>query len=148
MRLPYLRDLISYELAAAQLEFFSLPRPLPPLAGPVLAPSARLLRLGNQFPLLLESLNRGYALPDLAEGPRQRYLLVREPRSLRLEALPPLLAACLERCSGERPWPALAAEALSEHAQSDPTRDEAALTGWYEQLRQRGVLLESTPTTL
>ncbi|HEY9842254.1 MAG: hypothetical protein ACAI44_33165, partial [Candidatus Sericytochromatia bacterium] len=141
--IPHLRDLISYELAAAHLDFFCLPKPLAATPGPRLASWARLIRLGSQFPLLLESLNRGYAAPDLSETPKQRFLLTREFRGLRLEVLPPLVAACLEACDGQTPWEVLAQAALQQQ-EPDAGGELAALQTWYGHFLQRGVLVEST----
>lgn len=139
---PHLRDLVSYELASAHLDFFALPRPLPLTPGPRLAAWARLLRLGCQFPLLLESLNQGEEPPPLAEVPRQLFLLTREFRGLRLEALPPLVASCLENCDGQKSWAELVAQLHTQ--QAIPDNEAEALQAGYERLLQRGVLQKST----
>lgn len=142
--IPHLRDLIAYELAAAHLDFFNLPCPLPPTSGPRLATWARLIRLGSQFPALLEALNRGLETPDLPETPRPLFLLTREFRGLRLETVPPLVAACLELCDGQQSWPDLVETVLSQRGEPVSPTEADLLQSWNEHLLQRGVLLQST----
>lgn len=142
--IPHLRDLIGYEMTAAHLAFFSLPRPLPPTPGPQLAAWAAVLRLGPHFPAVLESLNHGQEPVELPEAPRTPFLISREFRGLRLEAVPPLVGACLEACDGLKSWSKLAA-AAGERRQQPPAAGESdLLQSWYEHLLQRGVLLQST----
>lgn len=141
-QVPHLRDLVAYELASADLDFFALPRVLAPTPGPMLAPWARLIRLGSQFSLVLERLNRNQLPEGLDEEPRQRFLLTREFRGLRLEALPVLVQACLELCDGARAWPEIMDQALAQQPGSESER--ASLQAWLEQFLQRGVLLKST----
>lgn len=137
LSLPHLRDLVSYELAAVRLVFFGLPQAAETLKGPRLATWARLIRLGEQFPTVLESLNQGHPVDDLPDMPTRRFLLTRDFGGLRLETLPPGVLACLERCDGSRPWSELSAEVMAQQT----LREDPPLGEWLEHFLRRGVLL-------
>lgn len=140
---PHLQDLLNYELAATHLGFFGLPRPLSPTPGPQLAEWARLVRLGHQFPLVLDSLSREETPPDVSETPKQTFLLVRDFRGLRLENPHPLLARCLEACDGQQNWESLINQVLANSPDIDPHTEKTALQEWLGHYLQRGVLVMS-----
>lgn len=140
---PHLQDLLSYELAATHLGFFGLPRPLPATPGPQLADWARLVRLGHQFPLVLESLSREQAPPDVSETPKQIFLLVRDFRGLRLENPHPLVARCLEACDGQQSWQNVLEQVLADTPDIAAETEKTALQEWLGHYLQRGVLVMS-----
>lgn len=140
--IPHLKDLMAYELALLELDFFQLPTSLAWGGGPKLAPHVRLVRLGKEFPMVLDALNRGFPLPDISETPKQRFLLSREFQNLRLEALPPLISACLEACDGQLSWKMIVRQVLATRAQ-DSEPEAETLENALEHFLQRGVLIQA-----
>ncbi len=125
----HLRDLLNYELAASRLQFFAKPQADPQLKGPRLAHWARLIRLGENFSTVLESLSQGYPVIDLPETPTRRFLLTQDWRGLQLEMLPAALVSWLDACDGTQTWAEL------------PDSTEPGMASWLEQLIKRGVLI-------
>lgn len=131
LMIPHLRDLVHYELAAAQLCFFRLPEDRQvPLAGPLLADWVRIVRLGKYFPLFLR---QGSAVP-FSETPREEFLLLRDFQGLKLELLNPLTAACLQRCQGNESWESILSRVAGQ-------TDESHLTQSLMYYVQRGLVL-------
>jgi len=134
--IPHLRDLISYELTAAHLDFFKLPQVSPEQRGPVLATWARVVRLGKHFPLVISQNRRDLA--TLSETPKQDFLMLRDFKGLKLEKLAPISARCLLQCQGDKSW----AEILTALG---PNLQVQAMQSLYEQYLQRGILSDREP---
>lgn len=123
---PHLRDLVHYEMAAAQLRFFRLPAERP-TGEMLLAPWARLIRLGVHFPLFLRQLP--HVATPLSETPRQAFLLLRDFQGLKLESLSALQLECLKACQTQR-----VTDITYNQGQSE-------LAAVFRQYVQRGILL-------
>lgn len=139
--IPHLNQVLNYEKALLRLHYHCLPRILPETLGPLLADWVCLLEAGPFLRDILESLRQEQPLPPCSEYPLQVYLLSRDMAGARLEALSPLVAACLRRCNGQRSWAELAVEALAEA--EAPEMDLPVLLDWQLHLLRRGVLLLS-----
>ncbi|MBF2053533.1 MAG: hypothetical protein IGS03_08720 [Candidatus Sericytochromatia bacterium] len=128
---PHLRDLVHYEQAAAQLHFFRLPAERR-ASETLLAPWARLIRLGEHFPLFLRQFP--HALSSLSETPRQVFLLLRDFQGLKLESLSPLQLECLQACQKQGGVGDFVTDITYEQAQGERT-------AVFRQYVQRGILL-------
>lgn len=140
--IPHLEQVLNYERTLLQLKYHSLPRILPETPGPLLAEWASVLEAGPFLMDILEALRRAQPLPPCAEYPLQPYLISREMMGVRLEAIPPVVAACLRRCDGQKSWIALATEVLTETASAEEI-EFSVLLDWQHRLLRRGILLLS-----
>lgn len=141
--IPHLRDLIAYELALSQLQYFGLPaqqsQAYSSQQGPTLAAWVQVVLLGAQFPVVLDQL-KNRQRPDLSETQTQTFLLIQSFDSLHLEAVDPLLGECLQSCDGKQTWAQLIAACLARHPERDVQAETRALQPWEAHYLKREIL--------
>jgi hypothetical protein len=144
--IPHLEQVFDYEKALLKLTYHRLPKAYSDSSAPVLTDWACLISAGPHFSAVLECLRLGQTLPLFSELPLQTYLLTRDLAGARLEALHPLVAACLHACDGKRLWPEIIEHILKDY--SGPRLEPSALLEWQQYLVRRGVLRLSSAAEL
>lgn len=144
--IPHLAQVLEYEITVLKLHYHLLPQNTLWGEAPVMADWACLLKAGPHLSEVLERLRQGKALSPCSEFPLQTYLLTRDLGGARLEALHPLVAACLAEVDGQRFWSQIVESVLAEY--TGPTLELSALMDWLPYLVRRGILRLSSAAEL
>jgi len=144
--IPHLAQVLEYEITVLKLHYHRLPHPLLWGEAPAWADWACLLKAGPHLSEVLERLRLGKALSPCSEFPLQTYLLTRDLGGARIEALHPLVAACLAEVDGQRFWSQIVESVLAEY--TGPSLELSALIDWLPYLVRRGILRLSSAAEL
>jgi hypothetical protein len=135
---PHIEDILNYEIKLNELVYYRIPVPVPSTPGPILSEWAALFSAGPFFKDVLENLDKGLQVNEIAGNPKHGYLLTRGPNGIGIEKLHWTIFEILSSCDGMTKWNDIVIKLLEE--ESSLVSQSESLNGWEKYYLKEGII--------